>query len=100
MKPLVILSVAHRDLSEIRDHSVTKWGLATWEKRAVLFDKAMDRVRRFPAAGQNRSNYLSRMRSVNVQPHVIFYREDKEVIVIIRVVDGRRDLPKLSYSAP
>jgi toxin ParE1/3/4 len=98
VKRLVVLRQARVDLEEIRDWSLAGWGLPAWEKRARLFDEAFERIQTSPATGRDRGEYLARMRSVSVKPHVIFFREDAEVIVILRVLDDRRDLPNMKYA--
>jgi plasmid stabilization system protein ParE len=98
VKPLRTVRAARADLQSLRRRSIDKWGESHWAKRAAMFDDAFERIRRFPSAGQDREEFLMRMRSINVSPHVIFYREDPDAIVILRIVDGRRDLPKLKFS--
>lgn len=46
----------------------------------------------FPLAGRSRSDIRPGLRSVVSGPFVIFYRAERNMAEIVRVLDGRRDV--------
>lgn len=48
-----------------------------------------------PGLGRLRRDLAPKLRSFAVGNHIIFYREADDGIVVIRVLHGARDLPKL-----
>ena len=74
-----------------------------------LADRILHRLRRkmellgqFPEAGRPRPEFnLPGLRSVAAKPHVIFYSApDAALIIIHRIVDGRRDLAAVFAHEP
>ena len=54
--------------------------------------KRFDRLTVFPNRGRLRPEFGEGVRSLPAQPSVIFYRVVGDVVQILRVLDGRRDL--------
>ena len=54
---------------------------------------------RYPFAGRERDNILPDLRSIAVDRLLILYQinqdNDRQIVEIVRVVDGRRDLNRL-----
>ena len=100
MKPIHIVAAAEGDLKEIRDWSIERWGVSHWLKRASAIQVALDRIRDDHPVGQLRDDLSAGMRAVIVKPHIIFYREETDYLVVLRVVDGRRDLFSLEFFPP
>ena len=48
-----------------------------------------------PMAGRLRDDIAEGLRGHNVAPYLILYQVDKDELMIVRVVDGRRDLNAL-----
>jgi plasmid stabilization system protein ParE len=44
-----------------------------------------------PGAGRN----TTRTRSIIVQPHIAFYRINRNIAEVVRVIDGRQDIDEL-----
>ena len=59
---------------------------------ANLFNSKVENLRHFPFIGRNRSVFGHGLRSVVVENHIIFYRAERERVLIVRVLDGRRDI--------
>ena len=47
---------------------------------------------RFPYLGRERTKFAPGLRSIAVRLYVIFYLVEDDQIIIVRVMDGRRDL--------
>jgi toxin ParE1/3/4 len=56
------------------------------------FDEAAERYAASPRTGQPRSELSPGLRSFLVRPYLLFYREIRGGIEIVRVLHGRRDI--------
>ena len=59
---------------------------------ANLFNTKIESLAHFPFIGRDRSIFGRGLRSILAENHVIFYRVERESILIVRVLDGRRDI--------
>lgn len=60
--------------------------------------KALDRVADFPASGALRPDAGINIRGVNVGVYVVYYRIIDDVIEVVRVLHGARDIRRLDDS--
>jgi toxin ParE1/3/4 len=92
MGKLIKSSRAELDLLDI-------WvSIATHESsaadRAIAFiERRMEVIRRFPRGGEACPDYGLNMRWYFAGYYVIYYRPFEDGIEVVRVIDGRRDLP-------
>ena len=87
---------ARTDLDEIWLHIAIEHSDVDAARRVV--EALTDRfwlLTEHPQAGRRRDDLRVGLRSFNAGNHVIFYRIDDESLIILRVVDGRRDLHSL-----
>ncbi len=59
---------------------------------ANLFNTRIENLARFPFMGRDRSVFAQDLRSIVVESYVVFYRVEVERALIVRVLDGRRDI--------
>jgi toxin ParE1/3/4 len=59
---------------------------------AKVFNARIENLVRFPFIGRDRSAFSQDLRSIVVENYVVFYRIQKERVLIVRVLDGRRDI--------
>lgn len=59
---------------------------------ANLFDAKIESLARFPFIGRERSFLGVGVRSLVAENYAIFYRVMRESIMIVRILDGRRDI--------
>lgn len=82
---------AQADLDDIRDFSVEQFGPG----RAVAYLDAIKhtfrRILSFPEIGATRFELRERLRSVPVGEHRIFYVQEEERVLIVRVLHKRMD---------
>jgi len=62
------------------------------ERYAAAFDEKSQTLARFPEIGRLRPEIAPNVRSTLVHPYVVFYRLEGEVVQIIRILHGKRDL--------
>jgi plasmid stabilization system protein ParE len=60
--------------------------------RVTDIDRKFENLSYFPFIGRERSSLARGLRSIVANIHVIFYTVERERIVIVRVLDGRRDI--------
>jgi len=65
---------------------------AAAERYAAAFDEKSQTLARFPEIGRLRPEIAPNVRSTLVHPYVVFYRLEGEVVQIIRILHGKRDL--------
>jgi len=94
-RPIVWSTVARADLAEIWNYYVNVAGRHTADKIIREIGEACRLIEDHPFAGQSRNEVFPSLRSIVVSPHVIFYRVNKEVPEVVRVLDGRRDLDEM-----
>ena len=94
---LALTPLARSDIDEIWRYVFT--GSGSEEIATRLVDKLRQtilRLRRNPRMGRSRSDDLGgELRSLPREGYVIFYRIDKDVLRVIRVLHGSRDARKL-----
>jgi toxin ParE1/3/4 len=56
------------------------------------FSRRFDELREFPFLGPDRSELRASLRGLLMDDYVAFYLVEADRIVIVRVIDGRRDL--------
>ena len=88
---LVVSLQADDDLLKIYNYLNPLNQKAARDQLAGINDK-FKQLARFPFIGRERSNLRRGLRSVVFGPNVIFYLVEEERVVIVRVLDGRRDL--------
>ena len=91
MKPLVVSHLAQSDLRAIGGEPAPSWGA---DRHQRYLDDLMRRVlsvarhpERHPLVGASRPG----IRRVKSGRHIIFYRDEPERVVIVRVLDERSD---------
>jgi plasmid stabilization system protein ParE len=87
---------ALRDLDELFVHIATDSG----PERAALIltriERHLETVADFPLIGRVRRDLLGGPRAyAGIWPYVVLYKPFKNGIVALRILDGRRDLPRL-----
>ncbi len=88
------------DLQEIRMYTIENWGLEQWLVYYRQIVTAFERIAAKPEIGRDRSLFVSGMRSINCERHVIFYRRLDATggkPVVLRIVHQSRNLPALVY---
>jgi toxin ParE1/3/4 len=65
---------------------------AAAESMVQQIDRRFVNLSQFPFIGRDRSSLAQGMRSLVADIYLIFYRVEPEHVVIVRVLDGRRDI--------
>lgn len=65
------------------------------ERFADEFERKGQTLGRFPETGRSRTEIAPGLRSTLVKPYVLFYRIEGDVVQILRILHGRRDLHRI-----
>ncbi|HEY1751896.1 MAG TPA: type II toxin-antitoxin system RelE/ParE family toxin [Caulobacteraceae bacterium] len=93
----IVLSLdAEADLTELFDWIATDSGIARAESILRRIEDVLDLIADTPLIGRVRTDLDGAPRSFAVWPWIVIYEPlaDASGIVVWRVIDGRRDLPR------
>ncbi len=85
-KKLRVSGPAKLDLGRIGEYTRREWGAAQKRKYLGQIKVMFEAVRDPPGIGTRRDDIRKGLRAQSVQKHVIFYRETKTELVIVRVI--------------
>lgn len=85
---------ADRDLEEIFEYTINKFGLNQAVKYLNEFEVLFSELIINPDMGKNRNEIKSGLKSFSKSAHVVFYRIQNDKIRIVRVLHGSRDVLK------
>lgn len=94
MKHYIISQPAIKDLEEIIDY-FSSHNLEAGERFINEFEKKCKYLANFPNMGRSYDDIKPSLRGLSLASYIIFYRVIDDVIEIIRVVSGYRDLESL-----
>jgi toxin ParE1/3/4 len=89
---------ADEDLIEIWGYLAREASVRVADGQLSEIDAAFEMLKSWPYAGRKRDELLAGIRSVPVNPYVIFYRVQPDVVEIFGVLHGRRDVAAILTS--
>lgn len=87
----VIAEEAIRDLDNILDYFLSR-NIDASERFTQDFNKKCKYLTQFPNIGRSYANIEPTLRGTPVDGYILFYRVFEDSIVIVRVINGYRDL--------
>ena len=94
MKRLVVAARALDDLAEIAHYSRKQWGRSRTRAYLAEIERCFGEIGRNPAAGAPRDDIKPGYRSGRAGRHLVFYRETREAIEVLRVLHQSMDLAR------
>ena len=88
---IIFSEEADLDLLQIHTYLGSRNRTAAWSL-ANTFNEKFKSLAQFPFIGRERSSFADGLRSVVAENYVVFYRVERDQILIVRVLDGRRDI--------
>lgn len=82
---------AQRDLDGIFDYTVEQWGLPQAQRYTDLIEAACARLAETPHQSQDCAIIRPGYRRRSVEQHVIYFRQTRQGIAIIRILHQRMD---------
>lgn len=83
---------ADQDLVSIWLYGAAEWSPSRADNHLMRIEVAVDRLMTSPELGRPRDDLVNGMRSILVDPHVIFYRMSKGSIEVVRVLHQHEDV--------
>lgn len=93
-KIYILSEIADKDLEDIFDHTLDKFGFEQAEKYLLEIEEVFQNLIVNPQLGKKRDEIKQGLYSFPKDNHVIFYRILDHHIRIVRVLHGSRDIPK------
>ena len=88
----VVVSLrARSDILDIHSY-LSKRSHVAADRMLARFSQRFDELREFPFLGPDRSELRASLRGLLMDGYIAFYIVEPDRIVIVRVVDGRRDI--------
>jgi toxin ParE1/3/4 len=91
MTEIVLSHRAESDLAEIW-HSIAEANPSAADRLLARISNRIEQLRHFPAIGAPRSDIAERVRLIAEGRYVILYETYNEVVEIVRVLHGARDI--------
>jgi len=92
---------ARRDLDEIRNYTLARWGRTQWVRYFAGLSGAFARIAEDPRVGRERDLLCKGLRSLTFEHHIIFFnpiRHADGAVIVVRIVHERRDLAAMSFT--
>ena len=93
-KIYILSEIADKDLEDIFDYTVDEFGFDQAEKYLLEIEEIFQNLIINPQIGKKRDEIKQDLYSFPKDNHIIFYRILDNHIRIVRVLHGRRDVPK------
>lgn len=93
-KIYILSEIADKDLEEIFDYTFDEFGFDQAEKYLLEIEEIFQNLIINPQIGKKRDEIKQGLYSFPKDNHIIFYRISDKHIRIVRVLHGRRDVPK------
>jgi toxin ParE1/3/4 len=91
-RQLIVPPRVERDLLNIWQYSAEHWSPAVADRHLRDINQAALWLCQWPFAGKAREELRPGLRSVFVNPHIIFYRLTDQDIEIVRILNSRQEL--------
>lgn len=85
---------AHADLDDIWNYTVARWGAEQAEKYLRQLADAMSYVAADPERGRACDEVRAGYRKYAVGAHVVFYRETRKRVEVVRILHKRMDFQR------
>ena len=91
MARLVLSEAADRDLIEIGDFGIERWGVDRAATYVQTLQESFDLLLRHPFAGRARGEIAPDLRSLRHRSHIILYRVDGDSVIVARILHVAAD---------
>ncbi len=94
LKSFLLSNDADADLDEIFDYTESEYDFNQASKYLSNLDSLFEKLVENPNLGRERKELTKGVYSIVEQEHIIFYEIREDYVLIVRVLHGRRDIPK------
>lgn len=90
----VVVSLrARSDILDIHSY-LAKHSPVAADRMLIRFSQRFDELKEFPFLGPDRSEFRASLRGLLIDGYIAFYIVETDRIVIVRVLDGRKDIER------
>jgi toxin ParE1/3/4 len=82
---------SRRDLNDIFDYTVARWGLDQAFRYDMLIEVACSEIAKSPLQAPSCDNIKPGYRRWRIEQHIIYFRQTRYGIAISRILHGRMD---------
>ncbi|MDR5804945.1 type II toxin-antitoxin system RelE/ParE family toxin [Caballeronia sp. LZ001] len=93
MRPFVLSPAAERDLDEIWDYTVARWGEVQAERYILSIESTIVALADGSQPSLSAADVREGYRKALVGMHVVFFRESSALIDIVRILHQQMDIP-------
>lgn len=90
-RKLRISGTAKLDLEEIGAYTAREWGARQKSKYLGRIRDTLMALRDHPETGASRDDLAEGLRACAIEKHIVFYRDTKTALVVVRVLHQRMD---------
>ena len=94
MARVIVSAVAAEDLIEILTVLEAQAGVKIANRYQHDFTQVYEQLAQFPGSGAPRPELGGQTRVVVVSPYLMFYEHDTDLVTVIRVLHGRRNITR------
>jgi toxin ParE1/3/4 len=94
MRELIISPEAIKDLNYIADYFMVR-NVDAGERLFQQFNQRCQQLAAFPNSGRTYESLRPNLRGLSFQGYIIFYRVTAEKLIILRMINGRQNLPEI-----
>ncbi|MES2435210.1 MAG: type II toxin-antitoxin system RelE/ParE family toxin [Pseudomonadota bacterium] len=95
-----LTAAAKRDVVQIRQFTVDRWGREQWLRYFAGLSEAFEQIAADLACGRPRDMLRTGLRSLTYETHLIFFRPVRHAggaVVILRILHQRQNLAALKF---
>jgi toxin ParE1/3/4 len=98
--PAIWSPEALTDIENIWDYYAGTAGTSVADRLLRDIGRSIGLLEDFPMAGRVRDEIRPGLRSIVSGPHLVFYRVPEQRPLIVRILDGRRDIEEMLADTP
>ena len=95
LKFYILTNEADSDLDEIFDYTEDEHGFDQAVKYLSDLENMFAQLVKYPNLGRERKEIKKGIFSFAEQLHTVVYQIEKDHLIMVRVLDGKKDIPKL-----
>lgn len=80
---------ADSDIAEIADFTISQFGIKQARRYREGLERIFRRLAEYPNSGRSAGHLAPRLRRMNFESHVIFFRHDEASVLIVRILHQR-----------
>ena len=95
-----LTGAARRDVAEIRQYTIDRWGREQWLRYFAGLSEAFEQIVVDPASGRPRDILRKGLRSLPYESHLIFFRPVRHaggIPIVLRILHQRQNLAALKF---